>query len=136
MKKLIYTAIISIGILFASCDYVANPYPEKNANVGDTSTCPTPTFPVVTNHIKKIMIEDFTGHVCGNCPLGANQLHNIDSMYPGHIVGVAEHVDSYFAAPHSGYGGTTPPAFAEDFRTIPGNTFNDFNHFLNNFGKI
>jgi hypothetical protein len=131
-KKLLFLSFIS-AIIFSSCDFVENPYPETNANLGDTASCPTPSFPAVTAHIKKILIEDFTGHTCGNCPRAAKELHEIDSIYPGKIVGLALHVGSTFAAPAPGYGSTTPPAFMADYRTTAGDDY-DFVFGASDFG--
>ena len=117
MKKIIYLAIISIGVLFASCDYVSNPYPEKNANVSnDTALCPA-TFPVVTSHIKKILMEDYTGHTCANCPRAARSIHIIDSTYAGHINVLAVACGG-LAAPTS--------AYVNDYRTAVGTVYDNF----------
>ena len=121
MKKTFYFAITALGVLFASCNYVSNPYPEKNANLGDTSTCPAPTFPVVTSHIKKILIEDYTADRCPNCPRAARILHVIDSTYPGKIIGLTAHVSSSLASPLPGFAG--PGSFVDDYRTAVGNTY-------------
>jgi hypothetical protein len=120
-KKLLFLSFIS-AIIFSSCDFVENPYPETNANLGDTASCPTPTFPAVTAHIKKILIEDFTGHTCGNCPYAAEELHTIDSLYPGKIVGLALHVGG-LAAPTPGYNGSPSSSFLADYRTSVGTEY-------------
>lgn len=121
MKKFLIISFVS-SILFTSCDFVENPYPETNANLGDTASCPNPTFPTVTTHIKKILIEDFTGHTCGNCPRAAKELHEIDSMYAGQIVGLGIHVGS-FAVPAPGYAGSPSTAFTQDYRTDVGDAY-------------
>jgi hypothetical protein len=121
MKKILYSIVI-ISIVLTSCDYIKNPYPTANANVSDTTTCPVPTFPTVTNHTKKILIEDFTGHTCGNCPKAAKELHDIDSIYPGKIIGLGVHVGGY-AAPTPGYNGSPQTAFTADYRTTVGTTY-------------
>lgn len=121
MKKLLFLLFIST-IIFTACDFVGNPYPEVNANLGDTTSCPSPTFLPVTSHIKKILIEDFTGHTCGNCPRAAKELHEIDSIYPGKIVGLALHVGG-FASPSPGYSGSPATAFTADYRTPVGDAY-------------
>ncbi|HLC83387.1 MAG TPA: Omp28-related outer membrane protein [Bacteroidia bacterium] len=121
MKKLLFLSCIST-IIFTSCDFVGNPYPEVNANLGDTASCPDATFPIVTTHIKKILIEDYTGHTCGNCPRAADTLAAIDALYPGKIVGLAVHVGG-FAAPAPGYGGSPATAFLADYRTSVGDEY-------------
>lgn len=121
MKKHFYSLLFSVLIL-SSCDYVNNPYPETNANIGDTTTCPTPTFSTLTTHTKKILIEDYTGHICPNCPRAARKLHDIDSTYPGKIIGLAIHVGG-LAAPAPGHGGTPSTSFLADYRTTIGNDY-------------
>lgn len=120
-KKVVVLAIFSI-CFFAACDYIDEPYPQVNVNVSDTTTCPSPQFPVLTTHIKKILIEDFTGHTCGNCPKAAKELHEIDSIYPGQIIGMGIHVGGY-ALPAPGYNGSPQTAFLDDYRTTPGDLY-------------
>lgn len=122
MKKVLYSIGLVVGITFTACDYVNDPYPETNANVSDTTTCPAPVFPALTSHIKKILIEDFTGHTCGNCPKAAKQLHEIDSIYPGKIIGLGLHVGGY-AAPTPGYNGSVSTSYMEDYRTTVGELY-------------
>lgn len=122
MKKLFYSTVIVISVFLTSCDYVQNPYPDVNANVSDTLTCPSPVFSVITNHVKKILIEDFTGHTCGNCPKAAKELYDIDSIYPGKIIGLGLHVGGY-AAPTPGYNGSASTAYTADYRTTAGDLY-------------
>lgn len=124
MKKIFLASILLTTLLFAGCDYVSNPYPETNANSGDTVSCPAPTFPAVTSHIKKVLIEDYTGHTCPNCPRAARKLHELDTLYPGHVVGLAIHVGT-LAAPSPGHGGTPTTAFTADFRTSIGDEYDN-----------
>lgn len=121
MKKLIYLLIFISATTFTSCDFVGNPYPDANANVADTSTCPTLTFPAVTaSGYKKILLEDYTGHTCGNCPRAADTLTALHDDYPGKIVGLACHVGSTFAAPAPAHLGSPSTAFLDDYRTTAG----------------
>ncbi|MES2591804.1 MAG: Omp28-related outer membrane protein [Bacteroidota bacterium] len=122
MIKSLYSAVIVLVFILVSCDNVENPYPASNVNVSDTTSCPSPVFPAVTSHIKKILIEDFTGQTCGNCPKAAKELHEIDSIYPGKIIGLAMHVGGY-AAPTPGYNSSPSTAFTTDYRTTVGELF-------------
>ena len=122
MKKTLFATFLILGLVFFSCDYVKDPYPETNANIGDTTTCPLPSFPVVSSHVKKIFIEDFTGHTCGNCPKAAKELHDIDSIYPGKIIGLGLHVGGY-AAPTPGYNGSVSTSYLADYRTTVGELY-------------
>lgn len=122
MKKVLYCLVLLVSFFFTSCDYIQNPYPEVNANVSDTASCPAPVFPILTNHIKKILIEDFTGHTCGNCPKAAKVLYEIDSIYPGRIIGLGLHVGGY-AAPAPGYNSSPSTAYTADYRTTVGEMY-------------
>ncbi len=107
MKKLILF-ILSISLLFA-CDIVNKPYIEQNGNCGhDNLSVP----------IKKVLIEDYTGHKCGNCPQAHEKLQELINNYCDHIVPVSIHV-GYFASPSEGN-------YSTDFRTKTGNALNDY----------
>ena len=125
MKKIFYITIISFATLFASCDYVANPYPAKNTNISDTATCANATFPAVTTHIKNILVEDYTAHTCPNCPRAARAINSLETTYHGQIIPLAVHCGS-LAAPSPGYSGSPATAFTTDYRTTVGTTLDNF----------
>lgn len=110
MKKLIIATFISV-IFMTSCDYVDAPYIQMGAN-GCTIT--EPTFTPRTNPVRKILVEDMTGHRCGSCPRAAEKMLDLYSNYPGQIVGVSLHseLSGYFTAPLADTG-----KFSYDFRT-------------------
>lgn len=123
VKKVLYSsAFLVVCFILTSCDYVENPYPVVNANISDTVSCPAPVFPILVNHVKKILIEDFTGHTCGNCPKAAKELYDIDTIYPGRIIGLGIHVGSY-AEPAPGFNGSPSTAFTSDYRTATGDVY-------------
>ncbi|MBH83279.1 MAG: hypothetical protein CMP70_01215 [Flavobacteriales bacterium] len=105
MKKNHYL-LVSLFVLSLtfSCDVI-----EK-----DNFTDPEADFPWVG---KKVLIEDFTGYKCTNCPQASSELKTIEELYPGKVVGIAIHA-GFFAQP-SGY-------FVTDFRTTEGNELADF----------
>lgn len=110
---MIITFVIFNVFTIVSCDKVKPPYITKNENI-DTSKCPVPQFPVLTNVYKKILIEDFTGHKCGNCPRAHIALKNLIDTYGDTIVGVALHVSDYYASPDP------TGLYTYDFRTPEG----------------
>lgn len=76
------------AVLFAaSCDYIDQPFrnPGGGTNVeanGDT---------VVQTH-RAVLVEDFTGHQCKNCPKASKVLKELDSLYgSGKVVALALH---------------------------------------------
>lgn len=95
--------IFTFTLLFFSCDKVKEPFIEKNVVPQDTSQV-----------VQKILIEDFTGHRCGNCPRSHEKIEELHGIYGDKVIAVAIH-SGYFAmpAPASGY-----PA---DYRCTAGN---------------
>ena len=83
MKKIIYTIAILISILSinTSCD--------KVKDVRD------PNAEVIKGN-RKVLVEDYTGHKCGNCPAAADTLKYLAKKYPGQVVGLAIHA-GFFA---------------------------------------
>ena len=98
LSLVIIAGMISI---ISSCDIVNPPYEQTGSTV-DTTT-----------YKRKILVEDYTGHYCPNCPNAAVALKQLEQDYPDRIVGVASHV-SNFAYPG-------PGIFNFDFRTTCGN---------------
>ena len=100
MKKIIFLfALFSLSLLM-SCDKVKSPYSEISTNNGGD---------------RKILIEDFTGHKCVNCPRAAETIKSLQQLRPGKIISIGVHVTNQFAAPGSGI-------YNIDFRTPTGNS--------------
>lgn len=72
-----------------------------------------------TTFVKKILIEDFTGHTCQNCPEASDEIHTLQniSAYQGKV---------YAVAIHSGFFSTTNATFTTDFTTEEGDDIHDF----------
>jgi thiol-disulfide isomerase/thioredoxin len=75
------------------------------------------------NPDKKVLIEDFTGHTCPNCPDAARELEAIHAIYGDQIIGMALHVSKAFARP---YPSSQTPKFQYDFRTKWGDDWDAF----------
>jgi hypothetical protein len=101
--KIIFGTLLLAGML-ASCDYLQQPYTVQGPN-GCTS--PEPSFTPRTNPVRKVLIEDFTGHFCGNCPEAHVVINNLlsSTTYAEKVVAVAH---------HSSYAGT----FTEPWLTL------------------
>src|SRR3989339_1616165 len=74
MKK--NTLIISFAtniflFLFSSCDEVSQPYLQTKKS-----------FPSDTGFIKKILLEDYTGFKCGNCPPSHVEAERLTKAWP------------------------------------------------------
>lgn len=107
MKKIIPFLVVSIA-LFSSCDKIQQDDFLQGDGGGSTDT---------TSIIKKILIEEFTGFKCKNCPEAAIELQAIENLYEGKIVGIGIHA-GFFATPSGN--------FTTDFRTEAGNELEEF----------
>ena len=107
MKK--YLILINTILIITSCDVEEGPFiTDYNAYI---------------NPEKKVLIEDFTGHLCPNCPGAAEELKAIQDIYPNQIIGIAIHVSTTFARP---YPSSQAPIFQYDFRTEWGNEIDNY----------
>ena len=98
MKKYLY--LIILLFLVTSCDVEEGPFiTDYNSYI---------------NPDKKVLIEDFTGHLCPNCPDAAREMEAIHEIYGDQIIGMAIHVTKAFARP---YPLSQFPKFQYDFRT-------------------
>lgn len=107
MKK--YILLSFLFTVFYSCDVVETPY------MNDIGTAPIDTG---NTFVQKVLVEDFTGHTCQNCPTAAVELKNLQDLYGDKVIGIAIHAGG-FAEPYD----LTANKFTYDFRTAPGNNY-------------
>ncbi len=107
MKK--YLAILSSILIITSCDIEDGPF------ITD--------YDSYVNPEKKVLIEDFTGHLCPNCPDAAREIDAIHDIYGDQIIGMAIHVSKSFARP---YPASQAPSFQYDFRTNWGDELDSY----------
>ncbi len=104
MKKiylLSYTILLVCILLISSCDEINRPYEEKSGPIDVDTTK------------KKILIEDFTGHFCGNCPEAREVAERLTESY-SNVYTISIH-EGPLAKPLSGifkYNWLTPEANA------------------------
>jgi hypothetical protein len=111
MKKIISPIIASI-ILIYGCDKVDNPIPETD-NI-DTSGLQFDTSFVESDPaIRKIVLEEFTGHLCSQCPTGAIKIEQLITAYGTQLIPVSIHAGSFATALTNG-------SFETDFKTSVG----------------
>jgi hypothetical protein len=96
-------------IAFSSCDVIEGPFIAERV----VSEC--------SNKCRKILLEDYTGHLCGNCPRASEKITELKSIYGDQLVIIAVH-SGFFAEPSGTY-------FTNDFRTKTGNEWDE--HFGN-----
>lgn len=105
-------------ILFTACDKIAEPYLIATGTI-DTVACPAPIFPTITTHIKRVLLEDYTGHTCVNCPSAALSTHNLKGQYGDKLVVIAVHA-GFFAKP------SNTGNYTYDFRTPAGTDWDNY----------
>lgn len=105
MKSLL--SLLLVGVLLTSCDIIDNPVQNPDVPI-DTSA----TFK------QNVLIEDYTGHTCGNCPEAAEVAHQLQTVYSKERVIVVAVHSGHFADP-------LPPDYPEDYRTPEGNELDE-----------
>jgi hypothetical protein len=113
MKKIIFL-LISFGIF--GCDKIELPFTHGPS--GNRAPAIIPTGPAPVEKVRKILIEDYTGHKCGNCPGAAEKLEKIQAANTGKVIGIAIHA-GHFAE-------TSSPHYTSDFATAVGDEWNTF----------
>lgn len=117
MKKLNYIIILIVAtMLMASCNKIEGPF-----LVSDGSVSTDVEFPELdaSSVYRKVLIEEYTGQRCNNCPEGHRELDALHERYGDTLVAIGLHVGT-FAIP--------TPTFPNDFRTEEGTTlYGDFN---------
>lgn len=111
IKRIILPLILPAMLAFvlAACDKIEAPYfeekPDDNGNTEEV--------------VKKVYLEEYTGHLCPNCTEGAAAAHELKEIYGKKLIVVAVH-SGWFARP-------TAPTFSYDFRTPAGEAY--YTHF-------
>ncbi|MCF8230914.1 MAG: Omp28 family outer membrane lipoprotein [Bacteroidales bacterium] len=108
--------IILTASLFTACDEIAMPYSRNQDNGGDDTINGGEDSVEV---VQKVLVEEFTGHKCPNCPEAHVILADLKDQYGENLVVISIHA-GFFARPdNSGQ-------YTMDFRTGAGETMNDF----------
>ncbi|MDC0303402.1 Omp28 family outer membrane lipoprotein [Flavobacteriales bacterium] len=68
---------------------------------------------------RNVLIEDYTGHTCGNCPRAAEVIHDLEGTYGSRIIPIAIHV-GFFADVQNNPDGS----YSTNFKTQAGNQWN------------
>lgn len=106
----LFPVITALMLLSTGCDYVNDPI-----------VAPGDSGPGGEGVTRKVLLEDFTGHRCNNCPAAARTAQDLVDIYGEDLIVIGAHVTTTFAAP------LNPPApdgrYSTDFRTPAGNTY-------------
>ena len=96
--------LIAAALLFflSACDKVEGPYGTSGNNNNNTSD----------SVLKKVLVEDFTGHTCQACPRAHREATRLKGVFREQMVVIAVHAD-FWAEPYP----SGAPYFTYDFRT-------------------
>lgn len=102
-----FSVLLALLFLVLACDIIEEPYmtgPDGNGQTGEV--------------VRKVLLEEFTGHQCPNCPAGAQEAADLKAFFGDQLVIVSIHA-GFFAR-------TTAPHFIADYRTAAGNDINSY----------
>lgn len=110
MIRIIFLSLTAVLALLAisACDKLEEPFLQPTGGGNDTIGAE-----------KIVLLEEYTGHQCPNCPRGAIAVRNILLTYGKRVVAVAVHA-GFYARVSPG----TP--FIADYRTDAGTTYDQF----------
>ena len=117
--KFIYS-IISILFITAifSCDKIDNPYPPSE-EVDTSGIVWDDSVKAKSNEgVRYVLMEEYTGHKCTNCPRGAKAIEDLKAGYGDKFIPIATHIIDAFAAP--GDIGGPAGSYTSDYRTDEG----------------
>lgn len=116
MKNLLsYLFFTTVLIFNSSCDKIDDPIIALDACVAACTALPGENY--ITK--KAVLIEEFTGITCNNCPDAALKAQELQTKNPGGVVLIAIHASS-FATPNPAEG------YDADFRTDLGTEYYNF----------
>ncbi len=116
MKKVNKIMVLALfaAVIAVSCDRIEGPYltVPQHTEYDTTLFDNLPVDPATV--YRKVLIEEFTGHRCSNCPRGHQELERLHGIFGDTLVAVGVHYTS-LANPKPNNG------FPYDFRTEAGN---------------
>jgi hypothetical protein len=99
MKNILILVLGTLIAFITGCDIIESPYKENVIIEKDTAA-------------KNVLIEDFTGFRCGNCPEAGEKAHDIAETYQGKV---------FIMSIHAGALAFPNPFRKYEFRTPEGN---------------
>jgi hypothetical protein len=113
LKRIFFLLLPVAGLLITSCTKLDAPYVSiRHGSIVDTII----NWDTV-NPVKKVLLEDYTGHKCVNCPEAAIIAENLKGLYGGKLIILAVHAGFYATPGASG-------DFTADYTTPAGNEWN------------
>ena len=115
-------SFFTLAILFVlSCDKVE--YPNVGTVIVNESCDTVFSFSAATSNVRNVLVEDFTGHLCGNCPEAAYELEQLHGVYGDTLILLSIHPNTSFNEVQTGTGKYETDWRIEEAEQI----FNEFN---------
>ena len=113
------SALIIAASFMGGCDQIDDPVIPVTTNYLEAVYGPAPTFDALpeSEAIKRVLVEDFTAHQCGNCPAAAIIAENIAANYADRVSVMAIHAGNL--------ANTDDDHFDTDWTTEEGDVFWD-----------
>lgn len=119
-KSLIIFAFCTLGFGFIQCEKIDNPFPPTTiVDTTNTNVNFNDTVVASTNNLKRILLEDYTGQQCGNCPQAADLAEQLYQNNSDVISILAIHA-GHFAEPDR-----FDPKFSLDLTTEEGDIYDN-----------
>jgi hypothetical protein len=111
MKKILF--ILTLSFVLFSCEEIP-PIISPITNQGD---CPPAAEAAVANQQRQVLIEEFTGVRCVNCPAGTEAIENLIGIHGEQLIAISIH-SGFFSPPYN--------ESLYDFRTQDGESILSF----------
>jgi len=116
-KILFFTTLV---VCFSACDYVSSPYKTPSSGSVGIINNATAVKASDSTSLKNVLVEDYTGITCGNCPYAADELDTLIKKYGNRIVPMAVNAGSFADPP------LAPSYYNIDFTCPTGEDYNTF----------
>lgn len=117
MKKfLICLSLTAIALTTWHCDEIEAPYGTRQETIISADTLYLPI--TEADRKARVLLEEYTGHRCGNCPRAAEEAKNLMGIYGDQISIIAVHAGHFAGTKNSG------DKYLYDFTTPTGDAFN------------
>ena len=94
MKQQIKISLLFVMLaFFASCDYIITPLKPRVIVLSNDTT----------KVYKNVLVEDYTGGACGNCPPAGAQLDSLIAIYGSRIIPLSVNAGPTYAVPQPTY---------------------------------
>ena len=107
--------ILSFGVLLNGCDVIDEPFKDSISPIDTLGLVQSDT---IIQTQKAVLIEDFTGHRCKNCPKASKAINELDSLFNSQVIPLAIHAGpSNFTGVNNEYPTDFTTEYGDDLAT-------------------